>query len=211
MNSREEYLMKLSASYKSKYDALLYENEKLHQLIQTLTGVDLRCSGLTNTSVPNNTTNATFLSNPSNNSNDEDDTESESEESSDDEEESSNNVQEQFFNAPSALNCEDEETYFDHPQETVSLKHILAENSLCEDMEERSVTPEYIPPSVKVKPQTPEPQPQADFNALQQEMRDLYGDQAQQIHELETCLQMKFDQFCDLCHATPWPIIPFKR
>merc|ERR1711973_984181 len=100
--------MKLSASYKSKYEALMYENEKLHQLIQTLTGVDLRCSGTTNNKLPTNTTNATFLSNPSNNSINEDDTESESEESSDDEEESSNanNVQEQFFNVSSSLRYE---------------------------------------------------------------------------------------------------------
>ena len=54
-------------------------------------------------------------------------------------------------------------------------------------------------------------QPKPDFESLKREMDVLYGSRALQVHELETSLQMSFDNYCDLCKATPWPIIPFKR
>ena len=50
-----------------------------------------------------------------------------------------------------------------------------------------------------------------DFEALKREMSDLYGSRAVEVHELETSLQMSFDNYSDMFKAAPWPIIPFKR
>ena len=37
-----ERLLELAASYEAKYTAIKYENERLHDLIKSLTGVDFR-------------------------------------------------------------------------------------------------------------------------------------------------------------------------
>jgi len=51
---------------------------------------------------------------------------------------------------------------------------------------------------------------QFDFEELKAEMRDLYGDKSEEVHEAETVAQMRFDKFCDARSAKPWPIIPFR-